>query len=120
MTMGLGGYRDASLGDALLILKGPNHDPKQVSPHLNRLLPSLWDPVNTFLRQGKSFVEEDDKVSVSFFQKLLEKQMKGLKLEGVHPTDPCQKLLLKYDQPHFEQTLLPKDPLLSCQNFDQC
>lgn len=51
------------------------------------------------LLTGKSFVEEDDKVSVSFFQKLLEKQMKGLKLEGVHPTDPCQKLLLKYDQP---------------------
>ena len=48
------------------------------------------------LLTGKLFVEEDDKVSVSFFQKLLEKQMKELKLEGDHQNDRCQ---LKFDQP---------------------
>ena len=51
------------------------------------------------LLTDKLFVEEDDKVSVSFFQKLLEKQMKELKLEGDHQNDPCQKLPLKFDQP---------------------
>ena len=60
---------------------------------------SILNGLFKMLLTGKSFVEEGDKVSMSFFQKLLEKQMRGLKLEGVHPTDPCQKLLLKYDQP---------------------
>lgn len=56
------------------------------------------DKYDIKLLTDKLFVGEDDKVLVSFFLK----QTKELKLvveQYQYPSDPCQKLLLKYDQP---------------------